>query len=436
MNATGRKGSWKPAEKLTVTAPVSCFNTRLDFLNNLSDGLTKKQKKPSTMELDYPPSPGSYRSYSQIGSKTHISSTSTTVSSKSSCDDVSLSSTKKTKKTSTWYLPLNDDIGAETPSSQTSVKDGDIKKENVLIKRMTGGRLVYGTSLKLQNGSKPISFRKRGKNGRESVDTSFVEDGSSTSNNTTDNYGNSNNNTMFSVRSEESDLSSSVNNYEEHLSDHYEERFSRTSSSLSNNSYSVDKMSLASLTLDSNYSTSEYASIRHSTLASNVTDFLPDERDKEMQLENERLATVLDNIDANILKEHLKKCLNSRKPSLATSLQTLLPKHKFTGQTSHCLRCHKDYDRRYGNKTCILRHPKRDVIMISEDDSSAVYQCERCTCVFKLQGVFTYSSKHVDVSQCGACYVGTHTDRPSDVQYKPSGFAKTCSEKGCAIFFV
>lgn len=461
MHGNRKKGAWKAERNGTLdSAPVSCFNTRIDFLNNLSDGLTKKSKhkKGSVGELEYAPSPGSYYHRKQSSNKSSIGggssierhtintmttsmSTNTTMDSNSSIRSSSTSNDDSHLRVSKWYVSLgdtNNDSVINTSPSNTQDRvmihheyDLNAVPENMLLKRV-GGRLKYGTSLKLQNGSKPVSFRKKGNdNNKDTKDPNkylqnVEEDDDDLS------IKNYNNNTL-SVASERSDTLS--DNFDP-LSDKYDDPFSRTSSAMSNNSYSP-KLSVASLTLDSNYSTSEYASIRHSTLASNDRAAFEDDENDELRLERERLKTVLDNIDPRILKEQMKKCLTSGKPSLTNSLRTLLPKNKFTGQTSHCLRCHKDYDRRYGDKTCVLRHPRHDVIMISEDDKSAVFQCDRCTCVFKLEGVFEYDSRNVDIAHCGACYVGTHSDRPSDVEYDPNGFAKHCSEKGCdAIFFV
>lgn len=468
MHNNRRRGVWKPERNGSLnSAPVSCFNTRLDFLNNLSDGLSKKSKNkknsrdgdavknPGEVQLEYPPSPGSSynRRYSpkkssgSLGDRSfslerHTMNTNTTSLSSNTSNTLESNSSFRSASTSNddiqtqftkWYHSLGDitesDTSRKSPSSTQSREsvpqsqhDKEPVKENMLLKRV-GGRLKHGPSLKLQNGSYPSSFRRKSKD----FDSKSVKEDDED-----DRLLIKNNNNTLSVASEKSDTLS--DNFDP-LSDKYDDPFSRTSSAMSNNSYSP-KLSVASLTLDSNYSTSEYASIRHSTLASNDGVFEDDNDDSELRLEQERLKAVLDNIDPRVLKEQLKKCLSSGKPSLTRSIGALLPKNKFTGKTTHCLRCHKEYDSRYGDKTCVLRHPRRDVLMISEDDNSAVFQCDRCTCVFKLDGVFEYNSRTVDIAQCGACYVGTHTDRPSDVGYQPEGFARTCSDKGCAIFFV
>eukprot|EP00111_Clytia_hemisphaerica_P019482 TCONS_00057471-protein len=179
------------------------------------------------------------------------------------------------------------------------------------------------------------------------------------------------------------------------------------------------------VSVDSTYGTSEFSSFSSASKAS-----------RDYMYDFERLANVLDHIDGEVLKEQLKSCLMSKKPRNIKTLSSLLPASKFSGKTTHCFRCHSEYDEKHGCRTCIIRHPNSEVLLISEDGTNAVFQCERCACVFKLDNSLEYDEQTTDISNCGACYVGEHTSNSKSVDYLPNGVAKTCTEKGCAIFYV
>lgn len=83
---------------------------------------------------------------------------------------------------------------------------------------------------------------------------------------------------------------------------------------------------------------------------------------------------------------------------------------------------------------CVLFHDVKDVDMISQDDSCALFQCERCFTAFRLYGEFKYTQENA--SKCGPCFRGAHTSLAEEVEYKPEGGAQTCTEKGCSVYYV
>lgn len=161
-----------------------------------------------------------------------------------------------------------------------------------------------------------------------------------------------------------------------------------------------------------------------------------EDRGNELEIEQARLKTVLSNIDPKYLLDYLKRHVKHDDRSFVLNLSKLLPRTKFTGETTHCVRCHKEYDAIYGDQVCVLPHKEHDVILISEDDVTAVYQCESCFSVFSLKGIFQYSRKTVTVNQCGACFIGKHSPDVNEVKYRPEGVAQTCADKGCIVYFV
>ncbi|XP_057303176.1 uncharacterized protein LOC130640674 [Hydractinia symbiolongicarpus] len=161
-----------------------------------------------------------------------------------------------------------------------------------------------------------------------------------------------------------------------------------------------------------------------------------EDRDNKIEIEQARLKTVLSNIDPKYLLDYLKRHVKHDDRSFVLYLSKLLPRTKFTGETTHCVRCHKEYDAIYGDQICVLPHKEHDVILISEDDVTAVYQCESCFSVFSLKGIFQYSRKTVTLDQCGACFIGKHSSDVNEVKYRPEGVAQTCADKGCIVYFV
>ena len=210
---------------------------------------------------------------------------------------------------------------------------------------------------------------------------------------------------------------------------------------LSNNlktisSKNVDLSSLDSISGDTSILSSipstmcDVSSLDNASMCSNES------IDNDVMAEWARLKSVLNHIDSKYLVEYLKRRINSKDYSFILSLSMLLPKHKFTGETIHCVRCHEEYDEIHGDMSCVLRHPQEKVELISEDSHSALFQCINCCSVFKLEGTSEYSMKTTSVVQCGACFVGVHTYDVDEVNYQPEGDAERCADKGCVEFFV
>ena len=156
----------------------------------------------------------------------------------------------------------------------------------------------------------------------------------------------------------------------------------------------------------------------------------------EMEREYHRLRGVLKTIDPLKLHAILKHNLKTKDPEMINALGTLLPKSKFTADTVHCVRCHKEYDPHYGRKRCTLYHLEKDVTKISQNSLGANFQCSLCSTLFTLQGVWDYKLSSVTEQNCGVCFDGIHTPDPDEVSYQPSGAAQCCEDKGCIEFYV
>lgn len=158
--------------------------------------------------------------------------------------------------------------------------------------------------------------------------------------------------------------------------------------------------------------------------------------DEDIAVEWTRLKNVLTYIDAKYLKENLHRQIKTKNYSLILALAMLLPKSKFTGETNHCARCHREYDPVHGDMSCMIPHRKRDLIELSEDESFTVLQCDRCCTLFKLEQGMVYSKTRTDVIKYGACFIGRHTPHQNEVSYEPEGAAIRCADKGCVVYYV
>ena len=156
----------------------------------------------------------------------------------------------------------------------------------------------------------------------------------------------------------------------------------------------------------------------------------------EMEREYHRLRDVLKTIDPLKLHAILKHSLKSKDHETIRALGTLLPKSKFTADTVHCVRCHKEYDPHYGRKRCTLPHPEKDVWKISQNSQGATFKCGSCSTLFTLKGAWDYKLNIMTEQNCGVCFDGFHTPDPDEVSYQPSGAALCCEEKGCIVFYV
>ena len=158
--------------------------------------------------------------------------------------------------------------------------------------------------------------------------------------------------------------------------------------------------------------------------------------DEDIAVEWARLKNVLTYIDAKYLKENLHRQIKTKNYSLILALAMLLPKNKFTGETNHCVRCHREYDPVHGDMSCMIPHRKRDLIELSEDECFTVFQCDRCCTLFKLEKGMVYSKTRTDVIKYGACFIGRHTPNQNEVSYEPEGAAIRCTDKGCVVYYV
>ena len=421
---------------------ISCFNARIDFLNNLSDGIVRKfpkQRKTSgnSRQFEMPLPPGCFpdkvslalskSSNSLCGGSTsttnrsYQNTMSTTVESVVEPDVVAMES-----RIDTWYASLC--------KTSESVREETIEEEEgvLLVKqpltpaprRVTTAPVFQrltkiGASLKLQNGSYPMRYSSRKNNNNNNNVNKKNEKNAKKKlqhNKTIEHDRN------VSLASNFQD--DSLSNVSSELYDENSPPFSRSSTPFSD-APSIVSEQTSMLSVDSTYGTSEFSMFSSASKSS-----------RDYMYDFERLTNVLDHIDGEVLKQQLKECLMSKKARTIKSLSSLLPANKFSGKTSHCFRCHGEYDQVHGNTTCVLRHPQDDVLLISEDGSSAVFQCERCACVFKLKDSLEYDEEKTDLVNCGACFVGQHTNNSKKVNYSPGGVAKTCNQNGCAIFYV
>ena len=156
----------------------------------------------------------------------------------------------------------------------------------------------------------------------------------------------------------------------------------------------------------------------------------------EMKREYHRLSAVLKTIDPLKLHAILKHSLKAKDPDAIIALGTLLPKSKFTADTIHCVRCHKEYDPHYGRKRCTLYHPEKDVRRISNNSQGTKFKCSLCSTTFTVKGTWVYKLSNATEQDCGICFDGAHTPDPAEVSYQPSGAAQCCEDKGCIEFYV
>lgn len=156
----------------------------------------------------------------------------------------------------------------------------------------------------------------------------------------------------------------------------------------------------------------------------------------DINLEYARLRNVLKTIDPLKLHAILKHALKSKKSEMIEALATLLPKTKFTADTVHCVRCHKEFDPHYGRKRCALPHPEVNVFKVSQDSEGADFECSMCGAMFHLQGAWDYKLSTAAEQDCGPCFLGTHTPCLEEVEFGPRGAAQSCEDKGCIVFYV
>ena len=156
----------------------------------------------------------------------------------------------------------------------------------------------------------------------------------------------------------------------------------------------------------------------------------------ELEREYNRLRAVFKTIDPLKLHGILKHSLKTKNSDVIMALGTLLPKSKFTADTVHCVRCHKEYDPHYGRKRCVLYHPEKDVWKVSQNSEGATFKCSLCSTAFTMKGTWEYKLSQASEQNCGICFDGVHTPDPSYVSYQPSGAAQCCEDKGCIVFYV
>lgn len=156
----------------------------------------------------------------------------------------------------------------------------------------------------------------------------------------------------------------------------------------------------------------------------------------DLSYDHSRLTTVLGSIDPKRLHNYLKRKLEQKDSTTIHALGTLLPKKRFKGETLHCVRCHKEYDPKHGEKTCVLNHQKDDVMTISEDEVGADFACERCGSVFRIDGKWKYKESLNGKYDCGACFAGLHTISTDEVVQEQNGISKSCEDYGCIVFYV
>lgn len=157
----------------------------------------------------------------------------------------------------------------------------------------------------------------------------------------------------------------------------------------------------------------------------------------EMKREYNRLRSVLKTIDPVKLHAILTHSLKAKDPGTIMALGTLLPKSKFTADTVHCVRCHKEYDPHYGKKRCTLYHPEKEVWKVAQNTQGTNFKCSLCSAAFTLKGVCDYKISSANEQDCGVCFEGFHTPDPNEVSYQSSGgAAQCCEDKGCIVFYV
>ena len=156
----------------------------------------------------------------------------------------------------------------------------------------------------------------------------------------------------------------------------------------------------------------------------------------EMEREYYRLKNVLKTFDPLKLHVILKHALKSKDPEVVGALATLLPKSKFTADTVHCVRCHKEYDPHFGRKKCVLYHPEKSVWKVSQNSESANFECSICSKRFRWKGAWEYKVTNATEHNRGVCFEGVHTPSPDEVSYQPTGAAQCCEDKGCIVFYV
>eukprot|EP00794_Sanderia_malayensis_P017570 gene17570-19322_t len=158
--------------------------------------------------------------------------------------------------------------------------------------------------------------------------------------------------------------------------------------------------------------------------------------DGELLHEYSRLTTLMENIDPKRLHNYLKRKLKQNDPGTVLVMSSLFPKTKFKAETLHCVRCHKEFDPKHGDKVCRLFHQEKDVMKISEDVTGSDFGCERCGAVFRIEGKWKYKQSYNKKHDCGPCFIGKHTVSTDEIDYEPTGTAKTCEDYGCMVFYV
>lgn len=150
-----------------------------------------------------------------------------------------------------------------------------------------------------------------------------------------------------------------------------------------------------------------------------------------VELEYNRLESILHHIDPFKLHSIMKRQLRKKKPQTILALGKLLPKERYSGETVHCVRCHKEYSSQFNKKDCYLSHPKSKLTTTCLEGSTAYIKCSVCKKEYWVQKQNDMSGVNI-----GHCYVGKHTSCPDDIVYTPLGAAQSCEDRGCIEFYV
>lgn len=163
---------------------------------------------------------------------------------------------------------------------------------------------------------------------------------------------------------------------------------------------------------------------------------LDSEEYQYLESEWSRLTNLLQSLKGEDLHRYISHRLKRKEIKNIRALSCLLPSHRFpTAGTVHCVRCHHDYyPTKQAPNSCKLYHSPNLVVVIARDQAGTTFQCNGCNKQFYLKGIWQYTKEHRHLA--GYCFQGSHTDDAYDVQYRPTGMAKTCQDNGCIEFFI
>lgn len=174
---------------------------------------------------------------------------------------------------------------------------------------------------------------------------------------------------------------------------------------------------------------SHYATSKHkgcSSRGDSITRCNPN-----IDLECKRLESILEYIDPYKLHSIMKHKLRKKNTHAILALGELLPKRKFSGETIHCVRCHKEYSPQFDKKDCFLNHPRNQFTVTHQKDKTAYIRCTACKKEYWVQQQDDINSINI-----GHCYVGKHTSSLDVDAYFPYGAAESCEDRGCIEFYV